>query len=93
MVDLRTGEVKHHFPDVEVGPERGWHSLTEYVFEAFLKGRDGWWKYEPAKGEATVTPLDVGAINAEAVQPTRTWCPPKPGKRRQCETEFSPLCP
>ncbi len=87
MADLRTGEVKHHFPDVEVEPERGWHSLTEYAFKAFLKGRWGWWKYEPAKSEATVTPLDVGAINAEAVQPTQTWWPPKPGKRRRCETE------
>ncbi len=89
MVDLRSGEVKHHFPGVEVGfmgRDHGWYSLTEYALAAFLKGRGGWWKYEPAKGEATLTPVYVGGINAKYLPPTQTWWPPKPGKRRRCET-------
>jgi hypothetical protein len=85
FVDLRSGEVKHHFPGVMINGF-GWHSLTELAFKAFLKERGGWWKYEPVKGEGTLTPLDVGAIDSERMPSTQTWWPPKPGKRRRCET-------
>jgi hypothetical protein len=88
FVDLRSGEVKHHFPDVEIGEgiDFGWHTATEFAFSAFLKGRHGWWKYEPAKGEETLTPLDEAPVIKERMPPTQTWWPPKPGKRRRCET-------
>jgi hypothetical protein len=83
VVDLRSGEVSHHFPRMAI-EEFGWHSMTALGFKAFREGRMGWWKYEPAKGGAAVGPLAVGSLNVESVQPVQTWWPPESGEHPRC---------